>query len=204
MALTELPSNLDNVLGNSSDKENGPSSRESSKGSQKIPEQGIKDKDSRPSSKESSKGSQKIADLGSKDSYHQKVQRSLSDSTGSKSSNNSLNKIKVLPESIDHVVIVSWKIRQFNLLEKALRPRCIAIQYRTDATLESILTKIEEVLDGRKVTSLAFICHGSPGKLVICHEQVIKRTTYHINSLENDHHWLIVLLIKWSLCVHLT
>ncbi|XP_065064010.1 uncharacterized protein LOC135690390 isoform X1 [Rhopilema esculentum] len=70
-------------------------------------------------------------------------------------------------------VMVSWKVRQFSQLEKALRPGIIAFQYKNDDTLESILQSAERELDGRKVRYIAFVGHGSPGKLVICHDQVL-------------------------------
>lgn len=74
------------------------------------------------------------------------------------------------------LVIVSWKIRQFSLLNRALKPGVIIFQYKADASLQSILTDVKELLKGDKCVSLAFICHGNPGSLTICKEQIL---SYH-------------------------
>ena len=46
------------------------------------------------------------------------------------------------------------------------------MQYKNDDTLESIIQSAERQLDGKKVRCIAFVGHGSPGKLVVCHDQV--------------------------------
>eukprot|EP00794_Sanderia_malayensis_P019541 gene19541-21473_t len=70
-------------------------------------------------------------------------------------------------------LLVSWKIRQFSQLENALKPGVIALQYKNDSTLETILHHAEKVLDGRKICQLGFIGHGSPGKMSICYDQAL-------------------------------
>lgn len=70
------------------------------------------------------------------------------------------------------LVIVSWKIRQIASLSKALKPGVAIFQYRSDATLQSILHKAKELLNGRKVISLAFVSHGNPSVLTISNDKV--------------------------------
>lgn len=69
-------------------------------------------------------------------------------------------------------VIVSWRIRQYSLLTKAIKANVLLHQYKSDATLDSLLLDVQGLLNGEKVASIAFICHGNPGTLTVCHDKV--------------------------------
>ena len=70
--------------------------------------------------------------------------------------------------------VTSFKLSEFHnkFVPHFIFAGIIAFQYKNDDTLESILQSAERELDGRKVRYIAFVGHGSPGKLVICHDQV--------------------------------
>ena len=69
-------------------------------------------------------------------------------------------------------VIVSWKIRQYSTLAKSVKSNTLLHQYRSDATLESIIADVRNLLQGNKVLSVAFICHGSSGAMTLCRDRV--------------------------------
>ena len=69
-------------------------------------------------------------------------------------------------------VVVSWKIRQYTTLTKSVRSNTLLYQYRSDATLDSIIADIKDLLQGSKVLSVAFICHGTSGSMSLCHDKV--------------------------------
>ena len=75
-------------------------------------------------------------------------------------------------ESPTRLVVVSWKIRQFSLLCKASKPGVRVMQYNSESTLESIMKEIDQLLNGSRLSSIAFVCHGYPGMLTVCHDQV--------------------------------
>jgi hypothetical protein len=70
-------------------------------------------------------------------------------------------------------VIVSWKIRQYSTLLKSVKSNTLLHQYKSDATLHSIISDVKRLLRGAKVLSVAFICHGNPGGMTLCHDKVI-------------------------------
>ena len=75
-------------------------------------------------------------------------------------------------KEISRFVVVSWKIRQYTTLAKSVKSNTLLYQYRSDATLESIIVDIKNLLQGSKVLSLAFICHGNSGSMKLCHDKV--------------------------------
>ena len=74
--------------------------------------------------------------------------------------------------SIQRLVIATWKIRQSSLLIKALKPGVEFFQYKVDATFSSILSSVNNILKGKRIVSIAYLCHGNPGTLVFCSEKV--------------------------------
>ena len=76
-------------------------------------------------------------------------------------------------KEISRFVVVSWKIRQYTTLTKSVKSNTLLYQYRSDATLESIIIDIKNLLQGSKVLSVAFICHGNSGSIKLCHDKVI-------------------------------
>ena len=74
--------------------------------------------------------------------------------------------------SIQRIVIATWKIRQSSLLIKALKPGVEFFQYKADATFSSILSSVNNILKGKRIVSIAYLCHGNPGTLVFCNEKV--------------------------------
>lgn len=83
--------------------------------------------------------------------------------------------------SIQRIVIATWKIRQSSLLIKALKPGVEFFQYRADATFSSILSSVNNILKGKRIVSIAYLCHGNPGTLVFCNEKVC----HHIVQIHN-------------------
>ena len=75
-------------------------------------------------------------------------------------------------KEISRFVVVSWKIRQYTALAKSVKSNTLLYQYRSDATLESIIIDIKNLIHGSKVLSVAFICHGSSGTMKLCHDKV--------------------------------
>lgn len=76
-------------------------------------------------------------------------------------------------KEISRFVVVSWKIRQYTTLTKSVKSNTLLYQYRSDATLESIINGIKNLLQGSKVLSVAYICHGNSGSMKLCHDKVI-------------------------------
>ena len=74
--------------------------------------------------------------------------------------------------SIQRLVIATWKIRQSSLLIKALKPGVEFFQYKVDATFSSILSSVNNILKGKRIVSIAYLCHGNPGTLVFSSEKV--------------------------------
>ncbi|XP_066917979.1 uncharacterized protein [Clytia hemisphaerica] len=70
-------------------------------------------------------------------------------------------------------VIVSWKIRQYSTLSKSVKSNTLLHQYRSDATLDSIIVDVRNLLQGNKVLSVAFICHGSSGAMTLCRDRTV-------------------------------
>ena len=77
------------------------------------------------------------------------------------------------PVEYTRFVIVSWKIRQYSILLKSAKPNTLLYQYKSDATLDSIIADVKKLLRGVKVLSVAFICHGNPGGMTLCHDKVV-------------------------------
>ena len=71
------------------------------------------------------------------------------------------------PQNTSRLVIVSWKIRQFSVLTKAAKSNVYIFQYKSDASLNSILSQAKDLLSGHKAVSLAFVGHGNPGTLFV-------------------------------------
>ncbi|XP_065681888.1 uncharacterized protein LOC100207375 isoform X1 [Hydra vulgaris] len=86
-----------------------------------------------------------------------------------------------LKDHFNRLVIVSWKIRQYGLLLKALKNNVAILRYKNDASFSSILQSVEDLLCGDKMISVAMLTYGSPGNLIICHDKVLSLKTLHEN-----------------------
>jgi len=107
--------------------------------------------------------------------------------------------------STTRLVIATWKMRQNTLLIRALKPGVEFYQYKADATFSSILSAVANILKGKRVTSLAYLCHGNPGTLVFCNNKIVSASTVESDSEVKMflHDLLTQVLVEDSPNIHL-